>query len=430
MFDDPVTRSSAIALHPFPNVAGGFAQTDGTLIGYVFPARAGTPAATQLSPAARAAIDHVVADARAQQDLVVHRVPGSDGLMIVAASPVSVSDAASSGVAATVAIDTLSSLSAATDPVNLLAAVGLISSVVLVIGFAIATLRDLQTGVRTIEYGLDDRTARDEAMALPPTPELARISAAINIVAERSRTRREREHTLERELRHQEHLAALGRVVAAVAHEVRNPLASMKLKVQMAERAGYPADRFEPTAQVITEEIDRLDGLVRRLLELGRTPGVHRSPVDLCTLLRDRLALMRERFERQRIHVTTECPSQGVRIAADADRLTQVIDNVLQNALEAMPAGGLLTVVCDSASETGAARRVTLSFNDTGVGVPSEDQGLVFEPFYTRRDGGTGLGLAIAREVVEAHGGRISLTGASGQGAQVSIELPVGEASA
>lgn len=424
MFDDPLTRSAAIALHPFPDLAGGYAQTDGTLVGYVFPGRAGTPAATQISPSARAAADRAILDARGQQDLVVHRVPGADGLMIIAASPVSTIDAASSGVVATVAIETLSSLSAATDVVNLLAAAGLISSVALVIGFGFATLRDLQTGVRTIEDGLDNRTAHDEPMSLPPTPELSRIAVAVNAVAERSRTRREREQALERELRHQEHLASLGRIVAAVAHEVRNPLASMKLKVQMAERSGYPVDRFAPTARVISEEIDRLDGLVRRLLELGRPPSVQRDSRDLFGLLGERLALMAERFERQQIDVKTTWPPQGVRITADAERLTQVIDNVLQNALEAMPAGGQLTVVCAPTSEA-AADGVTLSFSDTGPGVAPEDQGLVFEPFYTRREGGTGLGLAIAREIVEAHGGRISLAAAPGHGAQVSIELPL-----
>lgn len=422
LFSDPLTRSSAIALHPLADVAGGFVRRDGALVGYAFPARAGTPPGTQPSDDARAALGQMITAALAQQSPVVRTTFGQGSLTIAAAAPLGARQAEESGLVAAVAVKSLRSMSAATDPTNLLAAAGLVVIVGLVIGFGLFTIREVQRGVRAIESGLDTWTTLDEPMPAPSMPEFARIAGAINAVALQSRDRRERELALERQLHQQEHLAALGRVVAAVAHEVRNPLAAMKLKAQMAARAGYSAERFGDTTRVIVEEIDRLDRLVRRLLELGHPPLVRRAPVDLCEIVRDRLALMREQLTKQGVDVVVDDPSGGLWIDADADRLAQVFDNVLQNAFEAMPRSGRLTVTY---GKDAPGVRAIVSLHDTGPGVLARDRGHLFEPFYSRRDGGTGLGLAIAREIVEAHGGHIVVEDTVSPGATFRMDFPL-----
>lgn len=422
-----MTRSTAIALHPSVNVSGGFARAGGSLAGYAAPAHAATRAGTEPSSEERAAMAAVIADAIAQQDLVVRSVPGRGGVLLAAASPLAPADRTSSGMVAAVAVEALPSMSAATDPTNLAAAAGLVASFTVVIGFALVTVRDLQRSVQAIEQGLQVWTAHDRAMPAPATPELARIAVAINAVARQSLTRREHELALERELQQQEHLAALGRLVAAVAHEVRNPLAAMKLKIQMAERAGYPVERFASTSRVIVEEIDRLDQLVRRLLELGRPAIARRTAVNLRQLVGDRLALQGERMALQQVDLAMEDDDEPAWIEADPGRLAQVFDNVIQNALEAMPDGGQLTVTCDVTAGPRAEQRARVSFADTGPGVPPDDRARVFEPFFSARDGGTGLGLAIAREIVEAHGGHLVIVDAAGIGATFRLDFPLGD---
>lgn len=137
------------------------------------------------------------------------------------------------------------------------------------------------------------------------TPELRRITASINELAASLRANIARGRELEREVRRGERLAALGRVVAGVAHEVRNPLAAMRMKLQIAQRGNASPDKLTRTFQVVLEEIDRLDSLVRRLLELGRPPALAVTTFDLCDLARRRAAMLAEVAARQSVLIVT-----------------------------------------------------------------------------------------------------------------------------
>jgi signal transduction histidine kinase len=268
------------------------------------------------------------------------------------------------------------------------------------------------------------KTDLDRQILPPRTPELARIAAAVNQLAAELRTNIERQRELEHDLRQSERLSALGRLVAGVAHEVRNPLASIKLKIQMARRAKNAPEKLDDTFRVVTEEIDRLDALVRRLLELGRKPVLERKKLDLCELARRRITLISALAERSAVEIEINEPREKIEVEGDEDRLSQVMDNLMQNALEAMPDGGKLTVTCETSPDQNGSSLVRLVIEDTGHGIIQEDRDHIFEPFYTSRDEGTGLGLAIAREIIEAHGGSITFESHMGSGTRFLIELP------
>jgi signal transduction histidine kinase len=436
-YADPLARLTAITLSRYPETAGGFYRAkENALVGYASPSDAGTSnnadIATDLADVIRTVASQAVETGTATSRTIQ---AGSDRIIIVA-YPTQADDIAdvaaasrindgSNNIAAAWAIQRLSNLSGVSEGANLAALIALALSIIAVSGLALTTVIDLRRGVISIEDGLAGmKTELGRQILPPPTPELARIAAAINQLAAELRTNIERQRELEHDLRQSERLSALGRLVAGVAHEVRNPLASMKLKIQMARRGKNAPDKLDDTFRVVTEEIDRLDALVRRLLELGRKPVLERKEFDLCELARHRATLLRALAERSGVEIVITESHEKSLIEGDEDRLSQVVDNLMQNALEAMPDGGKLIVTCEASSDQNGSSLVSLVIEDTGRGITPEDRDHIFEPFYTGRDEGTGLGLAIAREIIEAHGGRITFESQKGSGTRFIIELP------
>jgi signal transduction histidine kinase len=436
-YADPLARLTAITLSRYPETAGGYYRaTDNALVGYASPSDAGTSnnveVAIDLSGVIRTLASQAVETGTATSSTIQE---GSDRIIIVAyptqaddiadEGPASRINDSSNGIAAAWATQRLSNLSGVSEGANLAALIALALSIIAVSGLALTTVIDLRRGVIIIEDGLAGMKIELERQIPPPrTPELARISVAINQLAAELRTNIERQRELEHDLRQSERLSALGRLVAGVAHEVRNPLASMKLKIQMARRWKNAPERLDDTFRVVTEEIDRLDALVRRLLELGRKPVLARKEFDLCELALHRATLLRALAERSGVEIVINEPHGKIEIEGDEDRLSQVIDNLMQNALEAMPDGGKLIMTCETSSNQNGSSIVRLVIEDTGRGIAPEERDHIFEPFYTGRDEGTGLGLAIAREIIEAHGGRITFESQKGNGTRFVIELP------
>lgn len=443
-YRDPLARLTAIALHPYTETAGGLSRADATLAGYAFPAYMGTGINAEVSADEAAIIKQLAAQAVATGAAQARTVTTPGGTFMFVSYPVqsvdaTVADETDAGktdgaaqesasanpIVAVWTMRRLSPLSGTTDAVNIIALIALACAVLAVAGFAFMTVRDLRQGVGAIEVGMTHLTS-DLNFRLPPvrTPELARISAAVNELAANLRANIARQRSLESDLRQSERLAALGRLVAGVAHEVRNPLASMKLKMQIARRADFAPEKLDATFRVVGEEIERLDALVRHLLELVRVPALHVTTLDLCGLARRRVSLMNERAERQNVRIIINELCRELIVEGDADRLAQVLDNLFQNALEAMPAGGELTITCARVSTPGEAARARLIIQDTGTGIAPEHREHIFEPFYSGRDTGTGLGLAIAREIMEAHGGKLIADSRAEGGACFLLELP------
>ena len=412
-YSDPFARLTAITLHPYPNVEGGFYRpTDGRLIGYSLANEPGANLPSQLRELASVTATTGVPASHTEQ-LGNYR-------FILAAYPTDDDE-----IATAWAMQRVQSPSGVSDWPNLVAVVTLGLSIILVSGLALVTVKDLRSGVAGIEAGLAG-LPNDLSKQVPSaeTPELARIANAINELAATLEANIVRQAQLERKLRQGERLSALGRVVAGVAHEVRNPLAAIKLKVQLAQRSPYDAAKLDQTFGVIRDEVERLDTLVRKLLELGDQQKLERKAVNLAEITRGRITLFNDLAVRAGVAIQTrELPASLV-IEGAGDRLAQVVDNLIQNALDAMPGGGTLTINGAEVNDQDGAVSVRLTFEDTGHGIANADQENIFEPFHTGRATGTGLGLAIARAIVEEHDGHIGFVSKVGMGTSFMIVFP------
>ena len=222
---------------------------------------------------------------------------------------------------------------------------------------------------------------------------------------------------LQAELRRSERLAALGKLLAGVAHEVRNPLAGIRSTAQLWQR-GVPPDA-EAVADVIAE-VDRLDTLVARLLQFSRADALELRPDDLNGIVAEAARLARPAAESQNVAVVLDLDETLPALPIAASALLQVLRNLTTNALQAMRDGGTLTL---STRRLGPDQ-VVVEVADTGPGLSDDARRHLFEPFFTTKTEGTGLGLAIAREIALAHRGDLRAESHPGRGAVFALELP------
>ena len=220
-------------------------------------------------------------------------------------------------------------------------------------------------------------------------------------------------------LRRADQLSALGQLSASLAHEVKNPLASIKGSLEILTSdfpEGHPRREF---VAIIEKEIHQLNKLVSEFLQFARTPNPVRRPCNLGDLLRALESLCSQEAARRSVQIEILAPSPLSELWIDAGQIQQSILNVMLNGMQAMPQGGRLVV---RVGEDGGAVRIEVA--DEGAGVPSELRDRIFDPFYTTKARGTGLGLAIARRIIEAHGGEIEVLEREGGGATFAIVLP------
>ena len=228
---------------------------------------------------------------------------------------------------------------------------------------------------------------------------------------------------VEEQLRHNERLSTLGLLAAEVAHEIRNPLTVMKMLFHSLDLQFPPADPRTRDAEVMAEKMDHLNRIVDQLLSYARSNEPAFELADINALLEDVLLLTRHRLNQQKILLKTALARDLSRVRIDRGQMEQACLNLILNAAEAMPGGGTLTVTSAISHQPSA---ISLSFADTGVGMSTEKQKHLFEPFLTTKTHGTGLGLAIVHKiVVDAHRGRIEVESVPKQGTTFRIYLPV-----
>ena len=228
---------------------------------------------------------------------------------------------------------------------------------------------------------------------------------------------------LEEEVRVKDRMAAVGRMAAGIAHEIRNPLAAMRGSVEILRSRLQLAAADERLLDILIRESDRLNKFVEDFLRFARPSRCAHTPLDLAALLSDSVTLLKNSREvREKHKIELEFSGPLIPVSGDADRLKQVFWNLAQNALRAMPSGGSLKISAGPANEGG----VEIAFEDTGAGMTEEEKAQLFQPFCSNFAGGTGLGLSIIFQIVEEHRGNIQFESEKGHGTRVTVFLPPG----
>jgi two-component system, NtrC family, sensor kinase len=282
--------------------------------------------------------------------------------------------------------------------------------------------------VRTLIEGVGRVRKGDYAAQLPVRgdDEIAQLAREFNAMASELSERQRQLEEKQRALLLAERLAAVGRVSAQVAHEVRNPLSSIGLNTELlgdaVGKARFPDGAGEREARAllaaIAREVDRLTEVTDQYLRLARLPHPALAPEDVNQLLDGVLDFSQEELERARVKVVRDLDPTLPRALADEGQLRQVFLNLLRNSREAMPGGGTLRV---ASRARGEAVEVTIA--DSGVGIQPDVQARLFEPFFSTKSGGTGLGLALARQILEAHGGSIACTSSASGGTTFVLQV-------
>jgi len=226
---------------------------------------------------------------------------------------------------------------------------------------------------------------------------------------------------LQERVRRSERLASLGRLAAGVAHEIRNPLSSIRGFAQFFQNRFKGQEKEQEYAAVMVREVDRLNRVITELLDFARPKEPHRESHNLQEILEQTLKVLEPELAGRNIGVEKNLDASLPRILADRDQLSQAFLNLMLNALESMEGEGKLRISLESEG----ASALTISIADTGKGIPPEDLERVFEPFFSTKRKGTGLGLAIVHQIVENHKGEIRVESREGEGTTFRITLPI-----
>ncbi len=274
--------------------------------------------------------------------------------------------------------------------------------------------------------GLRPVAATEAEISTPEGPK--RVGVSVQVTAEKGTrmalvTLRDLDslESIGTQLQVSERLAALGRVTAGVAHEVKNPLNSMRLWLETLREA-LPRDQDLPkqALQVLDSEIDRLDNVVKRFLNFTRPVEVRFEEAQLADILKEVLGVARPQLERGKVQLAVLLPIDVPPANVDRQLIKQAIQNLVLNAVEAMPDGGKLSVVLSRRGDM-----AEIAIGDTGTGIPAEHRSRIFQLFYTTRPGGSGIGLADTFRFVQLHNGSIDFTSEVGRGTTFRIELPL-----
>jgi signal transduction histidine kinase len=396
---------AAAVLRSYEGVEGGFFE-EGAILGYSYPTRAGEPKA-QLTRWEQERLRAAVEKAQRGNEATTASAAFERDLVVLAARP-----AGAEGAFAW----TLKRLSGVRDPVGQRRRLwlgALVLSALLGVAGIVSIWVSLRRGVAAVKGGLR-RLEEDFAFRLPGVGgDFGEIAQAINEMAQRRAA-------LEAEVRRQDRLAALGKVVAGVAHEIRNPLNSMRLTLELLARKVRKGTAEAGEVEAAIREIDRLDLILARLLAFGRPALQDRHVQDVAPILRRAMSLVQEQSRKKSVELAVELEEAGeLRADVDAPQIEQVLINLLLNAIEASPPGRRVAL---AARREHGRLRITVA--DQGPGVPVEAQAHVFDAYYTTKPDGAGLGLSVSREIVATHGGDLTLA-PGGAGATFLVDLPL-----
>lgn len=227
-------------------------------------------------------------------------------------------------------------------------------------------------------------------------------------------------------LLHAEKLASVGKLAASVAHEIRNPLTSIKMWLFWLRRSTQPDGEALEAFDTVAREIDRLESVVRNFLEFTRPPNLSPRPCRLAELMDAALQLIAHRLSAHKITLQRSAGCESDKVMADPDQFKQVLINLLDNAIDAMPEGGEIRIASQREVDRSGMPMAVVFVSDSGPGIPADVAARIFEPFFSTKKEGTGLGLCIAANVLARHHGRLALRGGT-SGASFAVYLPLAE---
>ncbi len=409
------------SLADVPGAEGGFySRSQDRLLGYAFPTYLGSGPKMDIPEAERPTISRLAREAIASQAPVREQVERGFDVILFVAAPL-VRDNQAIG-----AVWLMHRLPGIRNPQWRYYSAALLSMLIMagvVAWGAWLIARRLDIAIGQMVEGI--RTLQDTASHPVPTTgyaEVDRVVSAINHLVETVRLQQTRREHLERQLQQADRLATLGRLVAGVAHEVRNPLSSIRLKIQLARRGTIDLDRLVAAFGVVEQEVSRLDRLVARLLSVAKPAAVGSQPTNLNEFLSARLQHWQARASEAGIRVTyTGVLHSDAATAIDRDRLGQILDNLIYNALEALAGTGGTIMVSLIRHEHDS---FSLTVTDSGPGISPEARHHLFEPFFTTKPQGTGLGLFLSAEMARAWGGNLAYVESPHGGACFTLTLP------
>ena len=223
-----------------------------------------------------------------------------------------------------------------------------------------------------------------------------------------------------------EKMATVGKLAAGMAHSIRNPFTSVKMRLFSLSRGLDLAETQKDDFNVISEEIRHIDQIVQNFLEFSRPPKLKMQAVCPSTVVDNALQLLAHRLKSYDVNIAVNRKQMIPNVEADPEQLKEVLVNIIVNACEAMSNGGTITIEEQVIAER-HAKTAIIRIHDTGPGIPESIRQKVFEPFFTTKDEGTGLGLSIAARIIEEHGGWLNVTSEEGSGATFNIALPTKE---
>ncbi len=409
------------SLTDLPGLEGGFyAHTNRQLLGYAYPTYLGSGPKTDIPEAERPTITRIASRALAENTTIHEQIERGFDVILFASVPLNL-DGHSAGAAWV-----MSRLPGIRNPQWRsygLSLIAMLAMAGLVAGSAWWIARRLDRAIGHVVNGI--HTLHGTTI-LPISAtrylEINRIIEAINHLVETVHAQQAGRESLERQLHQADRLAILGRLVAGVAHEVRNPLSSIRLKLQLARRGSLEPGKLFPAFDVVEKEVARLDRLVARLLSVAKPQTTNNAPTDINEFMIARLRHWNLRASELNIllnYIGTE--NKRLFGLVDRDRLSQIIDNLIANAFDAITGtGGQIHIVLTELS----IDRLCLVVHDSGPGISREARPHLFEPFFTTKPQGTGLGLFLSAELARASGGTLDLIDAPEGGACFELQFP------
>jgi signal transduction histidine kinase len=399
------------ALRDRPGIEGGLWQSDVGALAYAYPTYQGAGPKTDMPPAELSRIQSINATAQADDRQTTQRYRSTTQVLLLTACPLH-------GPIPRLTAWTMTRVATFAGRAYQQLMLGLGVLLAAVIAATLLLIRLTLTWSRHVRR-IEDTLQTSDVMRLPviqPTgeKELDQIIEALNLAGRRLADTSEHAEELARRVASGERLAAIGRVAAGVAHEIRNPIAAMRLKAENALLADAP--RQKDALSMILGQIERLDRLLTRLLSLTERDPPRRQPSSVRAMLEDCARVHAELAAAKEVTLVTHI---GVDTATfDAEQIRRALDNLVLNAIEAAPRDSRIVLSTERIGDT-----LRLAVSDEGAGPPPEIRDHLFEPFVTGRPEGTGLGLSLVREIANAHGGSANLVAAT-RGTTFEMVIP------